>query len=154
MDERLFYQLNGYLGGDYAFVGFPGSIGENAEKGAGALIYGRNLMALSAVSENRQGAWDFARYYLTEEYQKNLESSLPVNKQIFEEWAKEETLRPYTVDEKGKKVESAAATPFEDVHVINIIGEEMDSYFSGQKTAEDTAAVIQSRVQIYVQENQ
>lgn len=184
VDERLFYQLNGYLGGDYAFVGFPGSIGENAEKGAGALIYGRNLMALSAVSENRQGAWDFARYYLTEEYQKNLESSLPVNKQIFEEWAKEETLRPYTVDEKGKKVEydltlyrdgkevvvspldqgqleemialveSAAATPFEDVHVINIIGEEMGSYFSGQKTAEDTAAVIQSRVQIYVQENQ
>lgn len=184
VDERLFYQLNGYLGGEYAFVGFPGGSRENAGNGANALICGENLMALSAVSENRQGAWDFARYYLSEEYQKNLESSLPVNRQIFEAWAKEETLRPYTVDEDGKKeeydltlyrdgkavavppldqgqleevialVESASATPFEDAHVIHIIEEEMGGYFSGQKTVEDTAAVIQSRVQIYVQENQ
>ncbi len=214
VDERLFYQLNGYLGGEYTFVGFPGSAGNAAESGngaagsavngsdangtdtggkdvvgketagSGALIRGHNLMALSALSENQEGAWDFARYYLTEEYQRSLESSLPVNRQIFEEWALEETRRSYYMDENGKKteydltlwldgkeitvepfskeqldeliayVESVTTIPFEDENVLNIIREEMGSYFSGQKKAEDVAAVIQSRVQMYVQENQ
>lgn len=180
VDERLFYQLNGYLGGDYTLVGFPGSFGG----AGGALIRGRDLMALSALSETPEGAWDFARYYLTEEYQRSLESSLPVNKRMFEEWALEETRRSYVTDVNGKKeeydltlyqggeqvaveplsqeqldeliayVESVATVPFEDVNVLNIINEELGSYFSGQKTAEDVAAMIQSRVQVYVQENQ
>lgn len=194
VDERLFYQLNGYLGGDYTFVGFPGIFGETAESGtdaagmdtacSGAFIRGENLMVLSALSEDLEGAWDFARYYLTEEYQRSLESSLPVNKRIFEEWALEETRRPYVTDENGEKeeydltlyqggkpvavpplskeqvdeliayVESVTTVPFEDEHVLNIINEEQGSYFSGQKKAEDVAAVIQSRVQMYVQENQ
>ena len=184
VDERLYYQLNGYLGGDYTFAGFPGGSGEAAGSGAGALVRGENLMALSAVSENREGAWDFARYYLTEEYQKSLESSLPVSRQIFEEWAREETLRPYYMDESGERVEydltlyqdgesvvvppldqgqlenlitymeSVTAIPCEDTYVLTIINEELGSYFSGQKNVEDVAAVIQSRVQLYVQENQ
>ncbi|MDE7269650.1 MAG: hypothetical protein K2N81_04165, partial [Acetatifactor sp.] len=186
VDERLFYQLNGYLGGDYTFVGFPSASAKSAENGEGALICGVNQMALSAVSENMDGAWDFARYYLTDEYQKSLVSgsSLPVNKQIFEEWAREETLRPYHMDESGEKVEydffmvpqngeavvvppldqkqlkqiiayveSVTATPFENDDVMNIINEELESYFSGQKAAEDVAALIQNRVQLYVKEN-
>ncbi len=179
VDERLFYQLNGYLGGDYTFVGFPAGSEEAAENGGGAFISGQNLMALSAVSENIDGAWDFARYYLTDEYQESLEVSLPVSKRIFEEWAVEETLRSYYIDENGEKVEydlflesvvppldrkqleqlityvkSVTATPYEDSNVLSIIEEELGSYFSGQKTAEDAAAIIQSRVQMYVRENQ
>lgn len=183
VDERLFYQLNGYLGGDYTFVGFPAVSREMDGSGSGALICAQNLMALSAGSDNLDGAWNFARYYLTDDYQKSLESSLPVNRQIFEEWAGEETLRPYYTDESGARVEydltlyqggepfvvppldqkqleqvialveSATETPFENVAVMNIINEEMGSYFSGQKTAEDVAAIIQNRVQLYVKEN-
>lgn len=37
--------------------------------------------------------------------------------------------------------------------VMTIIGEEMDSYFSGDKTMEDVAALIQNRVNTLVQEN-
>lgn len=184
VDERLFYQLNGYLGGDYTFVGFPAGSGEAAGNGGGALVCAENLMALSAGSENTGGAWDFARYYLTEEYQRSLEGSLPVCRHIFEEWAAEETRRSYYTDERGDRVEydltldqdggpvvvppfsqkqleqliayveSATAVPFEDDAVMNIINEELGSYFSGQKTAEDVAAVIQNRVQLYVQEKQ
>lgn len=179
VDERLFYQLNGYLGGDYTFVGFPAGSEEAAENGGGAFICAQNLMALSAVSENMDGAWDFARYYLTDEYQESLKVSLPVSRRIFEEWAVEETMRSYYIDENGEKVEydlflesvvppldqkqleqlityveSVTATPYEDSNVLSIIEEELGSYFSGQKTAEDAAAIIQSRVQMYVQENQ
>ena len=35
----------------------------------------------------------------------------------------------------------------------NIIEEEAAPYFAGQKSAKDVAAIIQSRVQIYVNEN-
>ncbi len=175
-EEMLYYQLNGYMGGDYTFVGFPG--------GSRALIRGENMMALSALSEDLAGAWDFVRNYLTEEYQKSLVSSLPVNRQIFGECALEQTHRPYYMDENGQKeeydpimrqngewvavppfskeqldeliacMESVTAVPFEDRQVLNIINEELESYFTGQKRAEDAAAIIQSRVQMYVQENQ
>ena len=37
--------------------------------------------------------------------------------------------------------------------ITNIILEEASSYFDGQKSAEAAAKVIQSRVQIYVNEN-
>ena len=37
--------------------------------------------------------------------------------------------------------------------VLNIINEEMGSSYSGQKSAADAAAIIQSRVQLYVDES-
>ena len=37
--------------------------------------------------------------------------------------------------------------------VVNIISEEADTYFAGQKTAQAAAEIIQSRVQIYISEN-
>lgn len=185
VDERIPYQLNGFMGGDYTFAGFPAGSEEAAENGDGAFICADNLMALSAVSENMDGAWDFARYYLTDEYQESLDYRLPVVRRIFEERAVEATLRPYNIDENGEKVEyderimspdgkvvvvppldreqldqliayveSVTATPYEDSNVLSIIEEELGSYFSGQKTAESVAAIIQSRVQMYVQENQ
>lgn len=182
VDERLFYQLNGYLGGDYTFTGFPASA-EKAAEGGKAVLCAENLMALSARSENMDGTWDFARYYLTDEYQKSLKSSLPVNRKIFVEWAEEETRRSCRTNEKGEKeeydltlcqngkavavppldqeqlqgliayVESVTEIPFENTDVMNIINEEMGSYFSGQKAAEDVAGIIQNRVQMYVLEN-
>lgn len=182
VDERLFFRLNGFLGGDYVFVGFPAASAESAGDGEGAIVSGKNLMALSAMSENEAGAWDFARYYLTEEYQKSLEIGLPVRRDIFEEWAREETRRSYHMDENGERVEydltlyqngqevvvspldqrqldeliayveSVTTLPFEDNNVMNIINEEMGVYFAGQKTAEVTAKLIQNRVQLYLNE--
>ena len=37
--------------------------------------------------------------------------------------------------------------------MMNIITEETEAFFSGQKSAADTAGVIQNRIQIYVNEN-
>ncbi|MCM1025303.1 MAG: extracellular solute-binding protein [Roseburia sp.] len=183
IEEPLSYRLNGFLGGEYTFVGFPGSFAENMGEGSGAVIRGWNCMALSARSESLAGAWDFARYYLTEEYQRKMTSSLPVNRQVFEEWAVKQTERVYVTDENGERVEldvglyldggladvpplsreqldqvlaymeSVTTAPFEDRDLLNIIREEAGSFFSGQKSAEDAAAVIQRRAQMYVQEN-
>ena len=46
---------------------------------------------------------------------------------------------------------------YESGHIpgaINIVNEEAALFFDGQKSARDVAGVIQSRVQIYVDENQ
>ncbi|MDE6203707.1 MAG: hypothetical protein K2G19_09565, partial [Lachnospiraceae bacterium] len=40
-----------------------------------------------------------------------------------------------------------------DETLLNIINEEAAPYFSGAKSAKDVAGIIQSRVQIYVNEN-
>ena len=40
-----------------------------------------------------------------------------------------------------------------DSSVENIIAEESAAFFEGQKSAKDVAGVIQSRVQIYINEN-
>lgn len=37
--------------------------------------------------------------------------------------------------------------------IINIVNEEMDAYFTGQKSAQEVAKIIQNRAQIYVDEN-
>ena len=39
-----------------------------------------------------------------------------------------------------------------DKNVMNIVSEELQSFFSGAKSAEDTARLIQDRVGIYVNE--
>jgi len=40
-----------------------------------------------------------------------------------------------------------------NTEIMNIITEEAGAYFKGQKSAKDVASVIQSRVQVYVNEN-
>ena len=41
---------------------------------------------------------------------------------------------------------------YSNTDITNIINEEMPSYFSGQKSAQEVAKIIQSRAQIYVNE--
>ena len=50
-------------------------------------------------------------------------------------------------------IESARPLSWESEEIYAIIGEESASYFAGQKSADETAKIIQSRVQIYVSEN-
>lgn len=50
-------------------------------------------------------------------------------------------------------IENAQPINSMDNEILSIITEEADSYFSGDKSAADAAAVIQSRVQIYVNES-
>lgn len=181
LSKNLSYKLNGYMGEDYTFVGFPGA---PAESGGRAYISSDELMALSAKSENLEGAWEFVRYYLTEEYQRSLEWAIPVNKRIFMEQAQELMERSFYTDENGVKVElddtlyyhgeevpvppmtqeqlevliayleSVKTTAFVNDGVLNIISEEMGSFFAGDKTAEEAAEIIQNRTEVYMQENQ
>ncbi|MCM1063495.1 MAG: extracellular solute-binding protein [Eubacterium sp.] len=175
--SNLNYQLNGNFGEPVTFIGFP------TEEGQGSYVNAIQSFALSAKSANLDGAWEFIRYYLTDEYQSTMDWGIPVNKQMFLEEAQEATKKPTYTDEDGNEVEyeetywindeeiplpplsqeqvdqivdfvmSVNQGYYYNDNVLNIINEEMGAFYSGQKSAQDTANVIQSRVQIYVDEN-
>lgn len=179
--KSLVYNIHGTLGDEANFIGFPGIEGNSS-----VIIPSSNMYAISAKSANIDGAWQFVREYLTEEYQKSdAIYEMPVLKSVFEEKAYEGTQKPYYTDpETGEKVEyddyywineeQIVLEPFTEKEVsdicnfiyslnkrsyynqniINIVNEEAGSFFEGQKSAKEVAQIIQSRVQIYVDENQ
>lgn len=92
--------INGYFGEDVSFIGFP----TDGEQGGIVSIY--TSYGISAKSQYIDGAWQFLRYYLTDEYQETLNYDLPVRKDILEEKAKEALSRPYYTDwQTGEKIE-------------------------------------------------
>ncbi len=168
----------GVFGEDVAFVGFPNSKGENY-----STIYPTTRIAVSARTKNAEGAWSFLRSFYLEEYQDSLEYSFPMRKSSFDKLAKAATEPKYYTDEDGKQqiekeyywigdqeielpeltqedvqfilnfVNSVHEPMSYNVNVNNIIMEEASAFYSGQKTAQEVADIIQSRLSIYVNEN-
>lgn len=175
--ENLVYTINGSFGEDVSYVGFPN------EGGQGSVISTNTSYVLAAGSSHLDEAWNFMRYYLTDEYQKTVQWPLPVNKKYFDEVALKGTKKPSYTDEYGKEVESDYTWWINDESIVldplteaqveevksfvssvtgrayynqdvqNIISEEMEAFYQGQKSAKDVASIIQSRAQIFVNEN-
>lgn len=169
--------LNGYFGEDVTYIGFP------SEDRQGAILSANNLYALSAKSKNLEGAWEFIRYYLTDEYQETLTYQIPVSKTAFMNRAQEATQKPFYLDENGEKVEydntfeingesivldplsqeqvnqmvevitSTTKRGYYNEDISNIISEETAAFFAGQKSVDEVTDIIQSRAQIFVDEN-
>jgi len=176
--QDLSYNINGYFGEDINFIGFP----TNSGKGS-ILMESDSSYVLSARSKNLEGAWEFIRYYLTDEYQKEMTWGFPVAKDAFMEKSKDATQKPYWTDENGNKVEydnyfymngeefildpltqeqldqvidvimSTEKKYYYNQDIQNIITEEAAAFFEGQKSAAEVAQIIQSRAQIFVDEN-
>ncbi|MCH5341171.1 MAG: extracellular solute-binding protein [Acetatifactor sp.] len=92
------YTLNGTFGEDISYVGFP------TTGGMGAFLNYNMAYCISSKSKNKDGAWEFLRYYLTDEYQEsNNRYNFSVQKDIFEEEAQEALERPYWIDKDGNK---------------------------------------------------
>lgn len=167
--------IGGYFGEAISYIGFP------TDSGEGAVVKAGEQYIISAKSKHIEGAWEFLRYYLTDEYQEQV-IGFPVNREIFAERAKETTENPYYMDENGNRVEykdkfylngenielpnlteeqADAFVEFVeginkaiycDEEVLDIVKEEAAFYFAGQKSASEVAGIIQSRAQILVDE--
>lgn len=176
--SNLNYSINGSFGEDVSFIGFP------TDSGKGSVVLANEAYCISSRSANQDGAWEFIRYYLTDEYQDTLTYGLPIQKDNFLAKAQEATQRPYYIDsETGEKIEydesyymngeeiplppmsqeqvdkivqfiySVDKLYYYNESIQNIINDEMESFYVGQKSAEEVAKIIQSRVQVYVDEN-
>jgi ABC-type glycerol-3-phosphate transport system substrate-binding protein len=180
---------------DAICIGYP-SVG-----GTGTyMIASGTPLGINADSTQKEGAWEFISYYLSEEAAEDT-WGIPINKASFEKKIQEAmTVQYYTeeeikegwvwvpedqqrISEDGKIEKPVTSVYFGDKEdyiyaptqeiveeftkiftstksvsnynkeVMAIIKEEADGYFSGQKSVEDVANIIQSRLQIYINEN-
>ena len=165
----LAQQIYGCIGEDIAYVGYP----SESREGSCIRVCGMSF-ALSAESDKLDGAWEFVRVFLTEDFQRDElygvnGSSLPIRQDIFDERAQRAATQegycfingefipvpPMTqeqIDRAQDFIKGLHNIAFEDEVIMNIIYEEAESLFRGQKTAEDVAGLIQDRVQLYLDE--
>lgn len=171
------YAKQATFGEDITMIGFP------VDDGLGAGLNISTTMAISSLSKNQDVAWEFIKLFFTEEYQESLDYDFPVRISSLQKLEEKAWEKPYTIDENGNKQEyddyfyvNGMEIPAEPLTkeetgefmdylksldklciyneaLNNIITEETESYFAGQKTAEEVAEVIQSRAKIYVSEN-
>ncbi|MCM1057806.1 MAG: hypothetical protein NC517_09380 [Firmicutes bacterium] len=142
--------------GDAVCVGFP-----TADGRGGHLLIGSDAYAIAAVSEHKESAWDFIEDSLTREKSElyaDLWLTYPVLKKTLDERVETAIARDwFTWDDVNVALDLVPdATPFfsvEDDEIIRIISEEAAACYSGQKSAEAVADLIQNRVQLYVDEN-
>lgn len=171
------YTSQGYFGEPVTFIGFPN------ESGNGSAIIASRTMAISSKSANKEGAWEFIRTFLLEDYQmEEISWNFPIMIRALEKQAEEARQKPYYLDENGNKVEyddyyyvagqeimlqpltkeetdsliefikSVENVATYDESLLAIITEEAESYFAGQKSVSEVASIIQSRVEIYINE--
>ena len=171
-DLRNFNNMEqGTFGGELTMIGFPSSDGD------GSVIWPNLRFALSAKSKNSVGAWEFLRTFLTDEYQESVEYGFPLSVKLLDEKVQQAMERPYYMVEydetayiNGVEIPIAPITKeradeivaqlysFTQVYrsddtLLNIVREEAGPFFAGQKKAQEVAPIIQSRVQLYVNEN-
>ncbi|MBQ8138051.1 MAG: extracellular solute-binding protein [Lachnospiraceae bacterium] len=171
------YQQYSAYGEKGTIIGFPSTTGQGCVINTSAtpfeIINGKNV----------QAAWDFAKYCLTPEQQNKLGSGIPVLESAFNAWAAKGMEKPYWEDENHVKqyytntyivdgveheipvmtseeveqvkniIKSTHKTNYNNENINAIVEEEASAFFAGQKTAKDVAGIIQSRAQIYINEN-
>lgn len=158
------------LGEDYHVVGYP------TEGGNGRFMRCYDGIAINAFSPHGDLAAEFVNYVIDRESQEKVE--YPVRKdicterlnnkcetlhgQLFMGWKFNDTYRYVNVKPDGTSympeylalMDNCAAWPNGDNPIQDIIWEEAGAFFSGNKDARSVANIIQSRVQLYLDENQ
>ena len=167
----------GYFGTEIAMAGFP------SQTPGTAAIAPQLEIAVNAASDQKDACWSFVRRFLLDDYQNSIEMYWPVSISALDQLANKAMEPIYYTDENGQKVEDhiimniggenvelprisdsevdqiyaflrgLSSKAYFDRSVENIIVEEAAAFFEGQKSAKDVAGVIQSRVQIYINEN-
>lgn len=134
-------------------------------------FYSNRIFGINKNSKYVNEAWDFIKYLVSDEAQSNDNLfGLPVNKiaansiikDMQDQYANKSkengkpalNLPQETLDSFNKLVSSINSYDDSDMggKVIQIIQEEAQSFFTGQKTAEETAKLIQDRANTYLNE--
>ena len=160
--------------GGASFVGFPmgnGSVGS-------VFSLSETKLAMSAGCKNKDAAWAFIRQTMLPKYGGTaavdyFNSNIPVNRDDYEMIksmsAQEDTFAYRTMTVGDAQVEMHAVTEAEmqrfenllnsiemvdlyDRDLFTIVKDASGPYFSGDKSLDETVALIQNRVQLYVNE--
>ncbi|MBO4457504.1 MAG: extracellular solute-binding protein [Butyrivibrio sp.] len=154
---------------EIAFVGFPNNSGENE-----ACIFPDNHMGVYSKTKYPDVAYEFIKTVFEESDQEfERANDFPSDKAMFEKmmqlsmdasalegvelYTDEDTLKaePLSKEDTQKLYDyilSVKTLYKNEQKVRNIVVEEASAFFSGQKTAEEVAEIIQSRVSTYLNE--
>ena len=166
----------------YRFGEIPELIGVPLSGKDTAVLNIDAVIGISSKSKKKEAAWEFVKTCFEHEYYEDLGWGIPTVEKELDAKAQKATEPTYYIDEEGNKVESpetywlmdheetidpltkeqvAKLKDFVvnveglytwDEELNNIIDEETQGYFEGQKSAEEVASIIQSRLQIYINE--
>lgn len=165
--------LSGISVYDQLFDGGMTYVGIPSKDGSKHVVSANSIYAISSKSAEVDGAWNFIRTILMNSTDSRGDG-LPTYRPAFDKYADmlleregetmggwgngDEMIDVYAPSkaqlEAAKKIyESATGAIFYDEKILEIIREEIEPFFEGQKTAEEVANIIQSRVGIYLAEN-
>ncbi len=137
------------------------------EDGCHAVSEAGYALAINANSANKDGAWEFISFLMSEKAQSDFELRyLPTHRAAYELWLKCEVKWangariPGVVydtseekqEELRQRIEDAQPVPYRTAPIFDIILEEAGDYFSGSKSAEEVSGVINRRVLLYLNE--
>lgn len=142
-------------------IGYPAKEGELSR---GNVVYS-NLVGISSTTKNNEAAWEFAELYAYKEID-SYTNEVPTTKIGFEEAMNQGVDREkqringveyYPIDqEEIETVRNAyyKAGIYTDFYIAltDIIWEEVQYYYSGEKTVDEVVGVIDSRVRLMVDE--
>lgn len=169
---------------EITFLGFPG------RGDCGSVIASGSAVGINSQSKNKEGAWEFIKFLLSEEQQDSILeyepafAKYPVRMSTLEKGFARAMEPEYEIDENGNQVEvpkeifttfsneeiKIYAATEEDIAkmrelitsvntfaeggspIFEIIMEEVAAFYEGDKTAEEVAALIQNRAEIYLNE--
>ena len=184
ISSEYFYQFSnirelekGKFDGEVTFIGFPVSTGN------GSVITANSSFAITSKAKNPQGAWEFIKYFLSDEYQNEVSGSFPLKLSAYDSLKAKAKEKPYYMDENDQKVEydntywigdssieigvnddadnekmmnlikSVNNVYSYDNELMKIITEEAAAYFAGQKSVDEVADIIQNRASTYISES-
>lgn len=140
---------------------------------AGGYFYTYKSIGINAKSTVKQEAWDFLQFLMSEEMQPAPErAGFPINKKVYEKQVQqlinEGTFKTYEEGPlKGQSfpidaeelqrlsyylTEAVHPTPFQPTKIEEMVRNDSQAFFSGQKSAEDVAKLIQNKVMTYLNE--
>ena len=174
-DPGMLNRASGCFGGEEACIGYP------RESGSGIYMETARLY-LNSSAGNREGAMDFLRYLISEEGQRQyMEDSsksgwqhLPVRRGLLQEsldryqrevkdppgqsWGDDgiffqwEKLDEGQVETFWRILDNAVPAVFRSDDIWTMVDEELQPYFNGERSAQEAAAVLHNRVQLYLDE--
>lgn len=157
------------------YIGYPGVEGNGSIIENGSLV-----MGITTNCKQPEMAWEFMKTFLEEDYQDKSREYLPIHRGALETWLKEAQEKEYkengeekikdemlfdgeeslwitaiTEEDAGQildLIENASTLSTWDEELRNIVYEEAVMYFEGDRTAQETAKIIQNRAKVYVGE--
>jgi ABC-type glycerol-3-phosphate transport system substrate-binding protein len=136
---------------DWVHLGYPGT-------GGSVTVIFYEEMSICALGSQQEGAWQFLRSVLGYDFQSSKFGFQPVRQDAFQDLLDWYVSCADLTQDQAQTIRdlvySATNLRHYDSVAIPIVLEEAAAFFSGDKSAQETAKIIQNRMEIYLGEQE